>query len=61
LLVASLRSADQLVKLARAGLDAFTVSEAIAAELLAEELTRAAAGEFERAAERAGRGSATAP
>jgi transaldolase len=48
LLVASLRSADDLARLAAEGLDTFTISPAIAAELFAVEPTLAAAAQFER-------------
>jgi transaldolase len=50
LLVASLRSADQVAALAGLGCDTFTCGPAIVAELLTEELTSAAAADFERAA-----------
>ena len=49
-LVASLRSAEQLTALAAAGCDTFTFSPAIADELLCEPLTTAAAADFQRAA-----------
>jgi len=48
LLVASLRSPDDLARLAAEGLDTFTISPAIAAELFAVESTLAAAAQFER-------------
>jgi len=48
LLVASLRSPDDLARLAAEGLDTFTVSPAIAAALFAVEPTEAAAAQFER-------------
>jgi transaldolase len=48
LLVASLRSPDDLARLADEGLDTFTISPAIAAELFAVEPTLAAAAKFER-------------
>jgi transaldolase len=51
LLVASLRQADQVVDLARCGFDTFTFGPAVAAGLLAEELTEDAATDFQRAAE----------
>jgi len=51
LLVASLRSVDQIIDLARQGLDTFTVGPAVAAGLVAEELTETAAIDFQRAAE----------
>jgi len=47
LLVASLRSPDDLARLAAEGLDTFTISPAIAAELFAVEPTLAAAAQFE--------------
>jgi transaldolase len=50
LLAASLRSAAAVVDLARAGLDTFTIGPRVAADLLAEPLTRAAADDFLRAA-----------
>lgn len=50
-LVASLRAADDLVRLGRLGLDTFTFSPKVAAALFAEELTEAAAEVFEKAAE----------
>jgi len=50
LLVASLRSPDDLARLAAEGLDSFTISPAIAAALFAVEPTKAAAAQFERAA-----------
>jgi transaldolase len=49
-LVASLRSASQLPALAALGCNTFTYSPAIAAELLREPLTDAAAADFEAAA-----------
>lgn len=48
LLVASLRSPDDLARLAAEGLDTFTISPAIAAALFAVEPTLAAAEQFER-------------
>jgi len=48
LLVASLRSPDDLARLAAEGLDTFTISPAIAAQLFAVEPTLAAADQFER-------------
>jgi len=48
LLVASLRSPDDLARLAAEGLDTFTISPAIAAALFAVEPTEAAAAQFER-------------
>lgn len=48
LLVASLRSPDDLARLAAEGLDTFTISPAIAAALFAVEPTEAAAEQFER-------------
>lgn len=50
-LVASLRAADDLVRLGRLGIDTFTFSPKVAAALFAEELTEAAAEVFEKAAE----------
>ena len=47
LLVASLRSPDDLARLAAEGLDTFTISPAIAAELFAVEPTLAATAQFE--------------
>lgn len=54
LLVASLRDAAELGRLAAAGLDTFTISPAIAAGLFASEATAAAAAAFERDAAAAG-------
>lgn len=51
ILVASLRSADDLARLAARGLDAFTFSPKVAAMLFADPLTEAAAEAFEIAAE----------
>jgi len=48
LLVASLRSTEDLARLAAEGLNTFTISPAIAAELFAVEPTLAAAVQFER-------------
>ncbi len=48
LLVASLRSTDDLARLAAEGLDTFTISPAIAEALFAVEPTEAAAAQFER-------------
>jgi transaldolase len=48
LLVASLRSTEDLARLAAEGLNTFTISPAIAAELFAVEPTLAAAAQFER-------------
>jgi len=48
LLVASLRSPDDLARLAAEGLDTFTISPSIAAALFAVEPTEAAAAQFER-------------
>jgi transaldolase len=48
LLVASLRSTDDLARLAAEGLDTFTISPAIAEALFAVESTLAAAAQFER-------------
>lgn len=50
LLVASLRSADQIVDLARRGLDTFTFGAALTDALLHDELTEGAAADFLRAA-----------
>lgn len=54
LLTASLRSADIVVDLARQGLDTFTFGPAVAEQLLASDLTEAAAADFQRAAEAMG-------
>ncbi len=54
LLVASLRSADQVIELASQGLDTFTIGAPVAAALLAEKLTEDAAADFQRAAEAMG-------
>ena len=51
LLVASLRSAQEVVDLAQAGLDTLTFGAQVAAELLEEELTLTASEDFQRAAE----------
>jgi len=48
LLVASLRQPEDLARLAAEGLDTFTISPQIAAELFASPVTRAAAEQFER-------------
>ena len=50
ILVASLRSIEQMVDLAAEGLTDFTIAPAIAEELLTDELTNAATIEFARAA-----------
>lgn len=50
ILVASLRSIDQMVELAAEGLTHFTISPAIAEALLTDKLTQDAAAEFARAA-----------
>ena len=50
LLVASLRSADEVVDLAQAGLDTLTFGAPVAASLIEENLTDTAAADFERAA-----------
>jgi transaldolase len=50
LLVASIRSADDIGRLAQAGLDTYTLSPAVATELLAERRTVEAAANFEEAA-----------
>ena len=54
LLTASLRTAEQVVDLAAAGLDTFTFGAGVAAELLASDLTGAAAADFQRAAKAMG-------
>jgi transaldolase len=54
LLTASLRSADIVVDLARQGLDTFTFGPAVAEQLLASDLTDAAAADFHRAAQAMG-------
>jgi transaldolase len=54
LLVASLRSADEVVALAQAGLDTLTFGAPVAADLLKENLTDAAAEDFQRAADAMG-------
>jgi transaldolase len=54
LLVASLRSAEQVVDLAARGLDTFTFGPAVAAELVAGDLTLEAAADFQRAADAMG-------
>ncbi len=51
LLVASLRSADQVIELAAQGLDTFTIGAPVAADLITEQLTTDAAADFQRAAE----------
>lgn len=53
ILAASLRSVDQVAELAAAGVPHFTVGEAVAAQMLQDELTEAAVAEFEEAAGRA--------
>ncbi len=50
ILIASLRSVDQMVDLAMQGHDCFTLAPAIAAELVYETQTDEAAADFERAA-----------
>jgi transaldolase len=55
LLVASLRSAAQVVRLASLGLDTLTFSAKVADELLTQENTDRAAVDFQRAAENAGK------
>jgi transaldolase len=50
-LVASVRSADDLARLGRLGVDTFTFGPRIAAALFADPLTNAAAEAFEKAAE----------
>ena len=54
LLTASLRTAEQVVDLAAAGLDTFTFGAKVAGELLASDLTGAAAADFQRAAKAMG-------
>ncbi len=54
LLVASLRSASEVVALAGQGLDTFTFGAPVAADLLQENLTDNAASDFQRAAEAMG-------
>ena len=54
LLVASLRNASQVNELAAQGFDTFTFGPAVADELLQEELTEAAARDFQRAADAMG-------
>lgn len=54
LLTASLRSAEQVVDLAREGLNTFTFGPPVADELLAEDLTEKAAADFQRAAKAMG-------
>ena len=50
LLVASLRSADQVIDLAAHGLDTFTFGAAVAEQLLSNKLTEKATAQFEAAA-----------
>ncbi len=50
LLAASLRRVEDVVELAAAGLDTFTIGPEVAAALLQDPLTKAAAADFERAA-----------
>lgn len=54
LLVASLRTADQVIQLAAQGLDTFTFGPQVAEQLLNEKLTTDAAADFQRAAETMG-------
>lgn len=54
LLVASLRNAETLSRLAAEGLDTFTISPAVAAELFTSTATEAAAAQFEQDAQAAG-------
>lgn len=54
LLVASLRSAEQVIELASQGLDTFTIGAPVAADLMTEKLTDDAAADFQRAAEAMG-------
>ncbi len=51
LLVASLRSTDQVIELAARGLNTFTIGAAVAGDLLGEKLTDDAAADFQRAAD----------
>lgn len=51
LLTASLRTAEQVVELAVRGLDTFTFGTKVAADLVASDMTSAAAADFQRAAE----------
>jgi transaldolase len=51
LLVASLRTAEQVVALARLGLDTFTIGAELASDLLASATTSAAVADFARAAD----------
>ena len=50
ILVASLRSADQMVRLASRGLECFTLSPELAGSLLSDPMTQQAAADFEAAA-----------
>jgi transaldolase len=52
ILCASIRSTDELVTLAEAGLDTFTVSPQVIRMLLQNDLTAKAAADFEEAAKR---------
>jgi len=52
IMVASLRSADDMAALAAEGLNTFTFSPTVAAEMFHDELTIAASEDFERAARR---------
>jgi transaldolase len=54
LLTASLRTVEQVVDLASKGLDTFTFGTRVADQLLASDLTNAAAADFQRAAEAMG-------
>lgn len=54
LLVASLRSADQVIDLAARGLDTFTFGTTVATELISSDMTASAAADFQRAAEAMG-------
>ncbi len=54
LLVASLRTADQVIQLATQGLDTFTFGARVAKQLLNEQLTTDSASDFQRAAEAMG-------
>ncbi|MFM7264664.1 MAG: hypothetical protein ACKOZW_03540, partial [Cyanobium sp.] len=56
LLVARLRNAETLSRLAAEGLETFTISPAVAGELFASPATEAAAAQFERDAQMVGAG-----
>lgn len=57
-LVASIRAASQMARLAALGCDTFTFSPAVMEELLGVPATLAAAADFEAAAARGGAGAA---